>query len=282
LAGGTGTRLFPITMAISKQLMPIYDKPMIYYPIATLMQAGIRDILIITTPQDQAAFQRLLGDGSEFGTSISYATQETPAGLAQSFLIGETFIGDDPVALVLGDNLFHGSPSQPDGLTSIPDFDGGLIFAYEVADPTAYGVVEFDENFQALSIEEKPTHPRSRYAVPGLYFYNSDVVEVAKGIVPSSRGELEITDVNRHYLDQGRLVVRVLDRGTAWLDTGSIGSLADASDFVRVIALRQGYNIGCIEQIAWESGWIDDDQLLRRAAKMPNSAYGAYLTRLLD
>jgi len=260
--------------------MPIYDKPMIYYPLATLMRAGIRDILIITTPDDQFQFQRLLGDGSEWGISISYEAQPSPEGLAQAFIIGEKFIGDDSVALVLGDNIFHGE-SLGENLRGHSEVDGGLIFAYHVANPHAYGVVEFDENFTALSIEEKPATPKSNYAVPGLYFYDNSVIEVAKSIKPSARGELEISTVNEHYLAEGRLQVTVLDRGTAWLDTGTFESMVQATEFVRVIEDRQGYKIGCVEEIAWRAGWVTDAQLEALAEPLKKSGYGRYLAELL-
>jgi glucose-1-phosphate thymidylyltransferase len=281
LAGGSGTRLWPITKGISKQLMPIYDKPMIYYPLATLMSAGIREILLITTPDDGPQFRRLLGDGSELGIELTYAEQPSPDGLAQAFHIGEEFIGGESVALVLGDNIFHGAAldTQLQQLTAI---EGALIFAYQVSNPGAYGVVEFDDDFRALSIEEKPQRPKSNYAVPGLYFYDNSVIEVAKAIEPSERGELEISAVNDHYLRIQKLSVQVLDRGTAWLDTGTFNSMVQASEYVRVIEDRQGYKIGCIEEIAWRAGWIDDSQLAALAGPLTKSGYGSYLSEVLE
>jgi glucose-1-phosphate thymidylyltransferase len=276
LAGGSGTRLYPITMGISKQLMPIYDKPMIYYPLSTLMLAGIKDILIITTPEDQQQFKRLLGDGKQWGCNLQYEVQANPNGLAQAFVIGEKFIGTDTVALVLGDNIFYGSGfSQL--LQKSADPDGAVIFAYPVSDPERYGVVEFDKDFTALSIEEKPTEPKSNYAVPGLYFYDNSVVNIAKNIAPSSRGEYEITDVNRKYLLDKKLKVAVLDRGFAWLDTGTFESLHDASEFVRVIEKRQGFKIGCPEEIAYRRNFINKKQLEYLAKKFEKSGYGEYL-----
>lgn len=280
LAGGAGSRLHPITLAVSKQLMPVYDKPMIYYPLSVLMLAGINDILIITTPEDQPAFQRLLGDGSELGCRFQYAIQEVPNGLAQAFVIGKDFIGDDKVALVLGDNIFYGSGfSELVRRHTAPD--GAVIFAAPVHDPERYGVVEFDDKKNAISIEEKPAQPKSNYAVPGLYFYNNDVVEIAETIEPSARGEYEITAVNQVYLERKKLKVGVLNRGVAWLDTGTFASLNEASTFVRVIEERQGTKIGCIEEVAFRCNFIDAEQLLRLSAKFKKSDYGAYLERLL-
>ena len=280
LAGGTGSRLHPITLGISKQLTPVYDKPMIYYPISTLMLSGIQDILIITTPQDQEQFQRLLGDGSQFGVNFSYQVQPSPDGLAQAFILGENHIGNEAAALVLGDNIFYG-PGLGNQLRKYNDVDGAAVFGYRVADPTAYGVVEFDENFKALSIEEKPETPKSDYAIPGLYFYDNNVVEYAKNIKPSARGELEITDLNRVYLEQGKLKVEVLPRGTAWLDTGTFDSLADATNFIRTVQARQGLSIGSPEEIGWRMGWIDDAHLEQLAQPLAKSGYGTYLLNLL-
>ena len=280
LAGGLGTRLYPLTLAVSKQLMPVYDKPMIYYPLSTLLQAGIRDICIISTPHDLPNFEKLLGDGSEIGCNFSYIPQYEPNGLAQAFVLGEQFINGDSASLILGDNIFYGS-----GLKSLlqqsAQPDGGVVFAYQVADPERYGVVEFDEQFKALSIEEKPAQPKSNYAVPGLYFYDNTVVDVAKNLEPSARGEYEITDVNKHYLNAGKLQVGVLERGVAWLDTGTHKSLIQAGQFIEVIEDRQGLKIGCIEEVAWEMGFIDDEQLERLGQKYIKSGYGEYLLRLL-
>ncbi|WP_434316708.1 glucose-1-phosphate thymidylyltransferase RfbA [Leifsonia sp. P73] len=281
LAGGSGTRLWPITKGISKQLMPIYDKPMVYYPLSTLMMAGINEILIITTPEYNEQFRALFGDGSQLGIRLEYAVQPSPDGLAQAFIIGEEFIGEESVALVLGDNIFHGT-GLGSSLRQHADIDGALIFAYQVSDPTAYGVVEFDDNFTALSIEEKPVKPKSKYAVPGLYFYDNSVVEIAKTIEPSARGELEISTVNERYLQAGKLQVQVLDRGTAWLDTGTFESMMQASEYVRVIEDRQGFKVGCVEEVAWRAGWIDDERLAELAGPLVKSGYGRYLNTLLD
>jgi glucose-1-phosphate thymidylyltransferase len=280
LAGGTGSRLWPITQAISKQLMPVYDKPMIFYPLSTLMMAGIRDVLVITTPEDADQFRRLLGDGSGYGIDLEYAVQPEPKGLAQAFTIGAEFIGEDNVALVLGDNIVYGT-GLGSQLSTHSDVDGGHIFAYRVATPSDYGVVEFDDAGNVVSIEEKPANPRSSYAVPGLYFYSSDVVEIARGLTPSDRGELEITAVNEAFRVLGRLGVSVLPRGTAWLDTGTFASLVQASEFVRVVEERQGMKIGCLEEIAWRNGWMTDDQLCERANALRKSGYGDYLMSLL-
>jgi glucose-1-phosphate thymidylyltransferase len=281
LAGGSGTRLYPITKAISKQLMPIYDKPMIYYPLSVLMLAGINEILIITTPDDNESFKRLLGDGSELGCTFEYAVQETPNGLAQAFVIGEKFIGNDKVALILGDNIFYGAGFSK-LIQSFNDVDGAAIFAYPVLDPERYGVVEFDKNFKALSIEEKPLKPKSKFAVPGLYFYDNSVITIAKNLQPSPRGEYEITDVNKYYLEQGNLHVGVMDRGTAWLDTGTFDSLSDATEFVRVIEKRQAKKIGCIEEVAYRMGFIGAEQLQKLAILYIKSGYGAYIQSVLD
>jgi glucose-1-phosphate thymidylyltransferase len=281
LAGGSGTRLYPITMGISKQLLPVYDKPMIYYPLTTLMMAGIRDILMITTPHDAPGFHRLLGDGSQFGINLTYTIQEQPDGLAQAFVVGADHIGSDSVALVLGDNIFYG-PGLGTSLSRFQSISGGAVFAYWVANPSAYGVVEFDGDGMAVSLEEKPATPKSPYAVPGLYFYDNDVVEIAKGLKKSARGEYEITEVNQIYLDRGRLTVEVLARGTAWLDTGTFDSLLDAADFVRTLELRQGLKVSVPEEVAWRLGWIDREQLERRGKSLVKSGYGNYLLKLLD
>ena len=281
LAGGSGTRLHPITQGISKQLLPVYDKPMIYYPLSTLMMAGIRDILVITTPHDAAGFQRLLGDGAQFGINLSYVSQQRPDGLAQAFVLGADHIGNDSVALVLGDNIFYG-PGLGTSLSRFQSLDGGAIFAYWVANPSAYGVVEFSADGTALSLEEKPATPKSQYAVPGLYFYDNDVIEIAKGLEKSDRGEYEITGVNQIYLNRGRLRVEVLARGTAWLDTGTFDSLLDASDYVRTLERRQGLKVSVPEEIAWAQGWISDEQLAERARTLVKSGYGDYLLELLE
>jgi len=280
LAGGSGTRLYPITKAISKQLMPIYDKPMIYYPLSILMMAGIRDILIITTPEDNSQFKRLLNDGRQVGCRFEYATQEIPNGLAQAFVIGSRFIGNDKVALILGDNIFYGTGLGRQ-LHELNNVEGGYVFAYKVSDPERYGVVEFDNKLKAISIEEKPKHPKSNYAVPGLYFYDNEVVEIAKNLRPSARGEYEITDVNKVYLEKQKLKVCILDRGTAWLDTGTFDSLSDASEFVRVIEKRQDTKIGCIEEVAYRMGFINRDELLNISSQLYKSGYGLYLKNLL-
>lgn len=280
LAGGSGTRLHPITLGVSKQLVPVYDKPMVYYPLSTLMLAGIRDILIITTPHDAPHFARLLGDGSQFGVSISFAVQPSPNGLAQAFTIGAEHIGNEKVALVLGDNLLYG-PGLGTQLKQFTNVDGGAVFAYWVAEPSAYGVVEFDERGRAVSLEEKPTAPRSNYAVPGLYFYDNDVVEIARGLAPSSRGEYEITDVNKVYLEAGKLQVEVMPRGTAWLDTGTFDQMLDAGEYVRTMERRTGMKIGLPEEVAWRQGFLSDAELEARAAKLVKSGYGAYLLELI-
>jgi len=281
LAGGTGSRLHPVTLGISKQLVPVYDKPMIYYPLSTLMLAGIRDILVITTPHEAEGFQRLLGDGSAFGISLSYAQQPSPDGLAQAFTIGADFIGDESSALVLGDNLFYG-PGFGRKLARFDNIDGATVFAYWVSEPSAYGVVEFDADGVAISLEEKPERPRSSFAVPGLYFYDNEVVEIARGLTPSARGEYEITDINRHYLERNRLHVEVLERGTAWLDTGTFEALNDANNFIRTIEHRQGLKIGAPEEVAWRQGWLTDDELRARAEPLLKSGYGDYLVELVE
>lgn len=281
MAGGSGTRLHPITLGVSKQLIPVYDKPMVYYPLSTLMLAGIREILVITTPHDAPFFKRLLGDGSQFGVSLSFAQQPSPDGLAQAFTIGADFIGDDSVALVLGDNLLYG-PGLGTQLKRYTDVKGGAVFAYWVAEPTAYGVVEFDDAGQAISLEEKPAQPKSNYAVPGLYFYDNDVVEIARGLAPSPRGEYEITDVNREYLERGALKVEVLPRGTAWLDTGTFDQMTDAADYVRTMERRTGLRIGVPEEVAWRQGFLTDDQLRTRAQALTKSGYGTYLLEILE
>jgi glucose-1-phosphate thymidylyltransferase len=281
LAGGTGSRLHPITLGISKQLVPVYDKPMIYYPLSTLLLAGIQDILIITTPQDAEQFRRLLGDGERFGISLTYKTQPSPDGLAQAFVLGEDHIGSDSAALVLGDNIFYGQ-GMGTRLRQYTELTGGVVFGYWVDDPTAYGVVEFDTDGSVVSLEEKPSQPKSNYAVPGLYFYDNDVVEIAKNLAPSPRGELEITDVNLEYLRRGSLKVELLPRGTAWLDTGTFDSLAEATDFIRTVEKRQGLSIGCPEEVAWRMGFLTDDDLRERAEPLVKSGYGAYLLKALE
>jgi glucose-1-phosphate thymidylyltransferase len=280
LAGGSGTRLYPITKGVCKQLIPIYDKPMVYYPLSTLMMAGIRDILIITTPDDQASFQRLLGDGTQLGCQFTYAVQPHPGGLAEAFIIGEEFIGDDKVALVLGDNIFYGH-GFGNSLKECTDPEGGIVFAYPVSDPERYGVVDFDKDMRALSIEEKPAQPKSNYAVVGLYFYDNDVIEIAKNVKPSDRGELEITAVNAEYLRRGKLKVQTMDRGTAWLDTGTFASMNDAAQLMEVLEKRTGLKVGCIEEVAWQEGYISDEQLLALSGGLTKSGYGTYLRKLV-
>ena len=280
LAGGVGSRLWPITLGVSKQLIPVYDKPLIYYPISTLMSAGIRDILVITTPSDVEPFRKLLGDGSQFGINIDFASQPSPDGLAQAFIIGESFIGSEGCALVLGDNLFHGY-ALAETLKTVGTPNGGLIFAYKVSNPREYGVVEFDGSGMAISIEEKPLAPKSDFAVPGLYFYDNDVIEIARAVKPSPRGELEITSVNSEYLERGKLKVQVLPEGTAWLDSGTFSSLHDASSYVRIVEERQGVKVGCPEEVAWRHGWLTDDELMMAAHRLKNSGYGDYLARLI-
>jgi glucose-1-phosphate thymidylyltransferase len=281
LAGGTGTRLHPVTLGISKQLVPVYDKPMIYYPLSTLILAGIRDILLITTPHEAESFERLLGDGSRFGISLTYAQQPSPDGLAQAFTIGADFIGNEPSALILGDNLFYGQGFGRQ-LERFGHLDGATVFAYRVSDPSSYGVVEFDESGRAISLEEKPEHPRSSYAVPGLYFYDNDVIEIARNLKPSARGEYEITDISQHYLEQGRLSVHMLERGFAWLDTGTFDSLSDAGNFIRTLEHRQGLKVGAPEEVAWRQGFLTDDELRERAQPLLKSGYGQYLLGLLE
>lgn len=281
LAGGTGSRLHPITLGVSKQLVPVYDKPMIYYPLSTLILAGIRDVLMITTPHDLESFQRLLGDGSRFGVSITYKTQPSPDGLAQAFILGEGHIGSDSAALVLGDNIFYGQ-GMGTQLRQYTELDGGVVFGYWVDDATAYGVVEFDQAGNVVSLEEKPVQPKSNYAVPGLYFYDNDVIDIAKNLRPSPRGELEITDINREYLERGKLKVQLLTRGTAWLDTGTFDSLAEATDFIRTVEKRQGLSIGCPEEVAWRMGFLSDDELRERAEGLRKSGYGEYLLKALQ
>jgi len=281
LAGGSATRLYPMTLVVSKQLMPVYDKPMVYYPLSTLMSAGIREILIISTPTDLPRFEQLLGDGSQLGCKFSYKVQEKPAGLAQAFTLGEEFIGQDKVAMILGDNIFYGSKIEED-LKNYTNPEGGVVFGYQVADPERYGVVDFDSNMKALSVEEKPANPKSNYAVVGLYFYDNSVIEIAKNLQPSDRGELEITDVNKEYLSHGKLNVVPLDRGTAWLDTGTFESMQQAAEFVKVIEDRQGFKVGCIEETAWRQGFIDAEQLKKLAEPLQKSGYGKYLLTILE